>query len=125
MVFRADADGGCVGCGRRVVQALLESVEGDAHATDAYVRVIALFDNEEVGSESAHGAASLLFASLLRRLSTSATNPVRAHPTTQGDAAEPRHQHKHTYTQRERERERGRETEVVMQGRAHLYQMHS
>ena len=55
----------------------MESADGNGLATDPLIRVVALFDNEEVGSDSAYGAGSLLMESLLRRLSVDEHNPVR------------------------------------------------
>ncbi|KAJ1549666.1 hypothetical protein HK405_002745, partial [Cladochytrium tenue] len=50
--------------------ALIDSVSGASSslAADPNVRVVALFDNEEVGSTTAHGANSNLLASALKRL---------------------------------------------------------
>lgn len=41
----------------------------DTLAQDNQIRVLALFDNEEVGSQTAHGADSNLLEVTLRRLS--------------------------------------------------------
>ena len=41
----------------------------DTLAQDTQIRVLALFDNEEVGSQTAHGADSNLLEVTLRRLS--------------------------------------------------------
>jgi len=64
---------------RCCLQALINSIQesGDGQAGDlqhdTVIRLTALFDHEEVGSESAHGAASLLLESTMRRLSAGAS----------------------------------------------------
>ncbi|KAJ1565175.1 hypothetical protein HK405_012987, partial [Cladochytrium tenue] len=52
------------------ITALIDSVSGASSslAADPNVRVVALFDNEEVGSTTAHGANSNLLESALKRL---------------------------------------------------------
>ena len=49
------------------ITALLDSLE--SLEQDSGIRVVGLFDNEEVGSTTAHGANSNLLESTLRRLS--------------------------------------------------------
>jgi len=51
------------------VQALVNSSTNDTLQQDPNIRIITLFDNEEVGSDSAQGAGSTLTELLLRRMS--------------------------------------------------------
>ncbi|CAH1774197.1 unnamed protein product [Owenia fusiformis] len=52
------------------LEGLVNSCEGDTLNEDPNIRMISLFDNEEVGSSSAQGAASMLQEHVLRRLSS-------------------------------------------------------
>jgi len=58
------------------IKALIGSCANGSLENDPNIRLIALFDHEEVGSESAHGAGSLMLESTLRRLSSSPSLPT-------------------------------------------------
>ncbi|KAJ2909390.1 hypothetical protein GGI21_001929 [Coemansia aciculifera] len=56
------------------VEGLINSLSDESSADDTHVRMIALFDNEEVGSTSAYGANSALIESAIRRIQASCSN---------------------------------------------------
>jgi len=58
------------------LQGLVKSCEDGSLAEDPNMRMICLFDNEEVGSQSAQGAGSMLLEHILRRLSVTNDNPT-------------------------------------------------
>ena len=51
-------------------QAFINAAARPPTKADSQIRLLALFDNEEVGSQSAHGADSLMLESTLRRIIT-------------------------------------------------------
>ncbi|KAJ1798828.1 hypothetical protein LPJ59_002248 [Coemansia sp. RSA 2399] len=56
------------------IEGLINSLAGGPTNTDPHIRMVALFDNEEVGSTSAYGANSALIESALRRVHESFDN---------------------------------------------------
>lgn len=54
-------------------QGLLNSLSDGSLETDTNIRMISLFDNEEVGSQSAQGAASTFQETVMRRISAGGT----------------------------------------------------
>lgn len=59
-------------------EALIKSIEKDQLKDEENIRMIALFDNEEVGSETANGAASYLMESTMRRLASEVSTESKA-----------------------------------------------
>jgi aspartyl aminopeptidase len=55
---------------------LVGSLEGDSLAKEERIRLVTLFDNEEVGSETAHGAGSNMMAQVLTRIITACYPPA-------------------------------------------------
>ncbi|XP_035826396.1 aspartyl aminopeptidase isoform X2 [Aplysia californica] len=55
---------------------LLDSLSDSSLETDTNIRMISLFDNEEVGSQSAQGAGSTFQELVMRRVSTSPARPT-------------------------------------------------
>lgn len=59
------------------MEALINSCkQSDSLENDTNIRMICLYDNEEVGSQSAQGAASTITEYIMRRISKSVANPT-------------------------------------------------
>ncbi|KAJ3098951.1 hypothetical protein HDU96_010882, partial [Phlyctochytrium bullatum] len=81
------------------ITALVNSVEDSGFNSDSIIRVVALFDNEEVGSVSAYGAGSNLLESTLRRLADAEVidddSGVSTGPADMAHAVHPNYSEKH------------------------------
>ncbi|KAI9503980.1 hypothetical protein GGI25_000862 [Coemansia spiralis] len=60
------------------IESLINSLSEESAADDSHIRMVALFDNEEVGSTSAYGANSALIESAIRRVHDSFDNCGRS-----------------------------------------------
>lgn len=66
------------------IQALVKSLENGSLEKDSTIRMVALFDDEEVGSASAYGAGSNFLEEVMRRIvlsDASATVPSTSYQT--------------------------------------------